>query len=93
MHCLTRLSAVVVIVSGSLCNLTAANEPSVIIADKGHSNYTIVIASHASDSEKHGATAKLIRKRGKGHGWATILWDMRKFAKWFDEHLEPPAAN
>jgi acetyl esterase/lipase len=44
-------------------------------------------------AEKHGATAKLIRKRGKGHGWVTILWDMRKFAKWFDEHLEPPAAN
>jgi hypothetical protein len=44
-------------------------------------------------AEKHGATAKLIRKRGKGHGWATILWDMRTFAKWFDEHLEPPAAN
>ena len=56
MRCLTRLSAVVLIVGGSLCNLTAANEPSVIIADKGHSDYTIVIASHASDSEKHGAT-------------------------------------
>ena len=44
-------------------------------------------------AEKHGAKAKLIRKRGKGHGWATILWDMRMFAKWFDEHLEPPIAN
>ena len=41
-------------------------------------------------AEKHGATAKLIRKRGKGHGWATILWDIRKFANWFDKHLEPP---
>ena len=41
-------------------------------------------------AEKHGATAKLIRKRGKGHGWATILWDIRKFANWFDEHLERP---
>lgn len=41
-------------------------------------------------AEKHGATAKLIRKRGKGHGWATILWDIRKFVNWFDEHLEPP---
>ena len=40
--------------------------------------------------KKHGATAKLIRKQGKGHGWATILWDIRKFANWFDEHLEPP---
>ena len=41
-------------------------------------------------AEKHGSTAKLIRKRGKGHGWATILWDIRKFVNWFDEHLEPP---
>ena len=41
-------------------------------------------------AKKHGATAKLIRKRGKGHGWATILWDIRKFVNWFDEHLEPP---
>ena len=57
-----------------------------------------VVSFHHSEwyieaAEKHGATAKLIRKRGKGHGWATILWDIRKFAKWFDEHLEPPAAN
>ncbi len=44
-------------------------------------------------AKKHRAKAKLIRKRGKGHGWATILWDMRQFAKWFDEHLEPPANN
>jgi acetyl esterase/lipase len=44
-------------------------------------------------AEKHGAKAKLIRKRGKGHGWATILWDIRKFAEWFDEHLGPPVAN
>ncbi|HJN83103.1 MAG TPA: prolyl oligopeptidase family serine peptidase, partial [Verrucomicrobiota bacterium] len=44
-------------------------------------------------AEKHGAKAKLIRKRGKGHGWATILWDIQKFAKWFDEHLEPPTDN
>ena len=44
-------------------------------------------------SKKRGAKTKLIRKRGKGHGWATILWDMRKFAKWFDEHLGPSNAN
>ena len=44
-------------------------------------------------AEKNGATAKLIRKQGKGHGWATILWDMRKFAKWFDKHLEPTVSQ
>ena len=44
-------------------------------------------------AERQGTTAKLIRKRGKGHGWATILWDMRKFANWFDKYLEPSATN
>ena len=44
-------------------------------------------------AKKRGAKAKLIRKRGKGHGWATILWDMRTFAKWFDEHIAPPIAT
>ncbi len=48
---------------------------------------------YTETAKKRGAKAKLIRKRGKGHGWATILWDMRKFAKWFDEHLETSDAN
>ena len=34
-----------------------------------------------------GAKVKLIRKKGKGHGWPTIIWDMRTFAKWFDQKL------
>ena len=44
-------------------------------------------------AEKNGATAKLIRKRGKGHGSATILCDMRKFAKRFDKYLEPTVSQ
>lgn len=24
---------------------------------------------------------------GKGHGWYTFVWDMRRFADWFDQHL------
>jgi acetyl esterase/lipase len=69
-----------------------ADTPPVLII---HGDADEVVAIKQSEwyieaAEKHGATAKLIRKRGKGHGWVTILWEMRKFAKWFDEHLEPP---
>ena len=76
-------------------NHVHADTPPVLII---HGDADDVVSIRQSEwyieaAEKHGATAKLIRKRGKGHGWATILWDMRTFAKWFDEHLEPPAAN
>ena len=73
----------------------AADTPPVLII---HGDDDEVVSFQQSEwyieaAEKHGATAKLIRKRGKGHGWATILWDIRKFAKWFDKHLKPPTAN
>ena len=31
--------------------------------------------------------AKLIVKKGEGHGWLTILADPEPFADWFDAHL------
>ncbi|MBA4150814.1 MAG: alpha/beta hydrolase [Verrucomicrobia bacterium] len=34
-----------------------------------------------------GATAKLIIREGKGHGWPDIQPDMKAFADWFDKHL------
>ena len=38
-------------------------------------------------AQDQGVTAKLITKPGKGHGWATILFDMNDLARWFDQHL------
>lgn len=34
-----------------------------------------------------GNEVKLIVHPGKSHGWLTMLWDIRQFAKWFDAHL------
>lgn len=38
-----------------------------------------------------GAEIRLVVRRGKGHGWWTMLWDIRLFADWFDRHLRRPA--
>ena len=35
----------------------------------------------------NGAKVKLIRKKGKDHGWPTIILDMSTFARWFDRKL------
>lgn len=39
-------------------------------------------------ARKAGAPAvKLLVREGKGHGWLSILFDLRLMADWFDEHL------
>jgi acetyl esterase/lipase len=34
-----------------------------------------------------GGTVELIVRSGKKHGWLTMVWDIRRFANWFDRHL------
>ena len=34
-----------------------------------------------------GGTVKLVIRRGKPHGWVTMVWDIRQFGAWFDLHL------
>lgn len=36
-----------------------------------------------------GANVKLVVHRGGKHGWLTMIFDLRKFADWFDQHLQP----
>ncbi|MEN6423844.1 MAG: alpha/beta hydrolase [Phycisphaerales bacterium] len=36
-----------------------------------------------------GGTVQLIVRPGKQHGWLTMVWDIRRFADWFDRHLQP----
>jgi len=38
-------------------------------------------------AQEVGATAKLIPREGKDHGWTGMDADMRLFADWFDTHL------
>jgi len=51
-----KLSALATVVGWFLCGPPALRAAELVIADGGRSDYTIVIASEASDSEKHGAT-------------------------------------
>ena len=46
-------------------------------------------------SKAAGATAKLIVREGKEHGWPDLVKDEDLFADWFDEHLRglKPAAR
>jgi acetyl esterase/lipase len=37
-----------------------------------------------------GVEAKLVVKEGAGHGWLTMIADMKTLADWFDAHLTPP---
>ena len=38
-------------------------------------------------AREKGKHVELIILPGKGHGWYTFVWDMRRFADWFDRHL------
>lgn len=38
-------------------------------------------------ARKKGKDVELTILPGKGHGWYTFVWDMRRFANWFDRHL------
>ncbi len=38
--------------------------------------------------KKTGVEAKLVVKKGAGHGWAGLEKDLIQFADWFDEHLK-----
>lgn len=40
-----------------------------------------------AEARRHGATVEVVVHRGGQHGWLTMLWDLRRFADWFDEHL------
>jgi acetyl esterase/lipase len=38
-------------------------------------------------AQEAGAPVRLIIRPGKKHGWPTMLWDIRRFADWYDVHL------
>jgi acetyl esterase/lipase len=38
-------------------------------------------------AQKAGAEVELIVRRGKPHGWVTMVWDLHRFADWYDRWL------
>ena len=43
-----------------------------------------------AEARKAGATVELVVHPGGKHGWLTMVWDLRKFADWFDRYLRTP---
>jgi acetyl esterase/lipase len=65
------------------------NLPPVLIH---HGDADTLVPFDQSSRFRDGAVAlhdevKLVVHPKQGHGWATMLWDIREFANWFDEHL------
>jgi acetyl esterase/lipase len=44
-----------------------------------------------AEARKLGRTVELVVHHGGRHGWLTMLWDIRRFADWFDKYLPAPA--
>jgi acetyl esterase/lipase len=42
-----------------------------------------------SEARKLGRTVELVVHHGGMHGWYSMVWDLRRFADWFDLYLRP----
>lgn len=46
---------------------------------------------YQTEARKVGGAVELVVHPGGRHGWLSMLWDIRRFGKWFDRHLRPAA--
>ena len=42
-----------------------------------------------AEARKLGRPVELVVHPGGAHGWFSMVWDIRRFADWFDRHLRP----
>ncbi len=42
-----------------------------------------------AEARKAGCTVELVVHHGGKHGWISMVWDLRRFADWFDHYLRP----
>jgi acetyl esterase/lipase len=71
-----------------ITHVTADDAPTLIIHGDADTLVPIQQAQRFLDKCKEvGVTGQLITKPKAGHGWASILGDIRSFADWFDKHL------
>lgn len=63
--------------------------PPILILHGGADTLTPLEQSEwfAARVREAGGTIELIVRPGKQHGWPTMIWDIRRFADWFDRHL------
>ena len=45
---------------------------------------------YQAEAQSAGDTVELVVHHGGQHGWLSMLWDIRRFADWFDRYLRPP---
>jgi acetyl esterase/lipase len=43
------------------------------------------------EARKLGRTVEVVVHHGGKHGWLSMVWDLRRFANWFDHYLRQPA--
>jgi acetyl esterase/lipase len=73
-------------------HVTPDDAPSLLI--HGDADTLVPIQQSQTLVEKFkgaGVDAKLVVRPGAGHGWPTIIGDMKLIADWFDDHLKSPA--
>lgn len=46
-----------------------------------------------AEARKRGANVRLDVRAGQGHGWPSMIFDIVRFADWFDEHLGEAASR
>src|SRR5664279_3600647 len=44
-----------------------------------------------AEARKSGRTVEVVVHHGGKHGWLSMVWDLRRFANWFDHYLRQPA--
>lgn len=68
-----------------------ADLPPVLIVHGGADTLTPLEQSEwfVARVREAGGTVELLVRPGKKHGWLTMFWDIRRFGKWFDRHLQP----
>ena len=42
-----------------------------------------------AEARKLGLPVELVVHPGGAHGWFSMVWDIRRFADWFDRYLRP----
>jgi acetyl esterase/lipase len=42
-----------------------------------------------AEARKLGRPVQVVVHQGGKHGWLSMVWDLRRFADWFDQHLRP----
>lgn len=70
-------------------NFVASNLPPTLIIHGDADKLVPIYQAEVFVKRAHevGATAKLITREGRGHGWPGMDADFRDFADWFDTHL------